>query len=391
VTDQPIRYDPSSYAVQSDPFPIYRRMQDEAPLYRHPDQGFWALTRFDDVIGGLGDHTSLSSADGTLIEQVQAGEPPPDMMIFTDPPRHGLLRGLVSRAFTPRRVAGLEADIRTMCVGWLEPVEEAGGGEIVADLAGRLPMAVIARLLGAPSEDDARLKELSDQLLHRDEGSVAKPETAAAAGAELFGYFNELVTERRRRPTDDMVSALVETGLDDMELVMFCLLLGVAGNETTSKLIATGAVVLGDFPDERARLVADPSLWPGAIEELLRFDPPSHYQGRVTTHDHRWHGELVPQGSLVLLVNGAGNRDPREFREPDRFIADRRIERHLAFGHGIHFCLGAALARLETRVALEELVQRFPTYEVDHDGVERFHSSNVRGLSRVPISGSPSR
>jgi cytochrome P450 len=379
-------YDPASYALQEDPFPTYRRMQDESPLHHNPKLGFWALTRFDDVIQGLADHESLSSAQGTLIEQIASGEPPPDMMIFSDPPRHDDLRKLVSRAFTPRRVAALEGDIRAMCAQWLGPVAERGDGEIVADLAGKLPMAVIARLLGAPAEDNARLKELSDRLLHREEGSVARPEDGAAAGAELFVYFSELIAERREQPADDMITDLIRTGLNEMELVMFCLLLGVAGNETTSKLIATGTVVLADFPDERARLAKEPLLWSSAVEELLRFDPPSHYQGRVATRDMHWHGETVPAGSTVLLVNGAANHDPREFHDPHLFIADRPTERHLAFGHGIHFCLGAALARLETRVALEELIRRFPTYEVDKAGVERFHSSNVRGLSKVPFA-----
>jgi cytochrome P450 len=174
--------------------------------------------------------------------------------------------------------------------------------------------------------------------------------------------------------------------LTEDEIVMFCLLLGVAGNETTAKMIATGAVVLADFPDERARLVDDPSLWPEAVEELLRFDPPSHYQGRVTTRSVEWYGETIPRDSIVLFVNGAGNRDPRAFTDPDQFVADRRIERHLAFGHGIHYCLGAHLARLETRIALDALVRRFPHYEIDRPGVERFHSSNIRGLSKVPFA-----
>jgi cytochrome P450 len=358
--------------------------------------GFWALTRFDDVLEGLNDASTLSSAQGTLIEQIQSPDPSPNMMIFTDPPHHDELRKLVSRAFTPRRMAELDEEVHRMCAAWLDPLVDAGGGEIVADLAGLLPMAVIATLLGAPAEDNARLKALSDRLLHREDGDVAKPEDAAVAGAELWGYFAELIAARRRAPTDDMMTDLVQAEirtddgdprrLTDEELVYFCLLLGVAGNETTAKLIATGTVVLADFPDERARLVADPHLWPGAVEELLRFDPPSHYQGRVTTRPVTWHGEEVPEGSIVLLVNGAANRDPRAFEEPERFDAGRRIDRHLAFGHGVHYCLGAALARLETRIALEQLVQRFPSYTVDHAGVERFHSTNIRGLSKVPFS-----
>ncbi|HEY1830743.1 MAG TPA: cytochrome P450 [Acidimicrobiales bacterium] len=388
-------YDPSSYDIHENPFPVYRRMQDEAPLYRNEAMGFWALTRFEDVVSGLADWAHLSSARGTLIEQIQNGGSPPDMMIFHDPPRHEQLRRLIGRAFTPRRVAELEEKVRAMCIEWLDPLQDVGGGEVVADLAGKLPMAVIAALLGAPAEDYPRLKALSDRLLHREDGSMSMPEDGVAAGAELWAYFAELIAARRSDPEDDLISALIaadlpsENGvpqrLTEEEIVYFCLLLGVAGNETTAKMIATGVVTLFDFPDERQRIVDDPGLWPTAVEELLRFDPPSHYQGRVTTAAIERHGEVIPEGSIVLLINGAANRDPRVFTEPDRFVADRNIERHLAFGHSIHFCLGAPLARMETRIALEELLRRFPIYEVDRTGIERFHSSNIRGLSRVPF------
>jgi cytochrome P450 len=397
MTETLLVYDPSSYQLHDDPFPFYQRMQDEAPLYRNPDLGFWALTRFDDVLAGLGDWGTFSSAQGTLVEQIQSGGPPPDMMIFHDPPRHEQLRRLVGRAFTPKRVAELDGQIRSMCAAWLDPLVDSGGGEVVADLAGKLPMAVIATLLGAPAEDNRRLKLLSDRLLHREDGAMAKPEDAAAAGAELYLYFGDMIASRRKSPTDDLATALIEAEvigsdgaaerLTDDEIVSFCLLLGVAGNETTAKMIATGTVVLDGFPDERARLVENPELWPNAVEELLRFDPPSHYQGRVTTRPVVRHGEEIPEGSIVLLVNGAANRDPRAFDDPGRYLADRPIERHLAFGHSIHFCLGAPLARLETRIALEEMLRRFPRYEVDREGIERFHSTNIRGLSKVPFTG----
>jgi cytochrome P450 len=396
MTATALVYDPSSYELHDNPFPFYRRMQDEAPLYRNTELGFWALTRFDDVLAGLADWSTFSSAQGTVIEQIQSGAPPPDMMIFHDPPRHEQLRRLVGRAFTPRRVAELDGKIRAMCAEWFEPLDQAGGGEIVADVAGKLPMAVIAALLGAPAEDNHRLKLLSDRLLHREDGSMAMPQDGAEAGAELYVYFGELIQARRRSPADDLATALTQAEmvgddgeaerLTDDEIVAFCLLLGVAGNETTAKMIATGVVVLDQFPDERARLAENPGLWPNAVEELLRFDPPSHYQGRVATQAVVRHGEEIPEGSIVLMINGAANRDPRAFAEPDRFMADRPIERHLAFGHSIHFCLGAPLARLETRIALEEMVTRFPRYEVDTAGLERFHSTNIRGLSKVPFS-----
>jgi cytochrome P450 len=370
-------------------------MQDEAPLYHNPEVGFWALTRFEDVMAGLADWSSLSSAKGSLIEQIQSGQPPPDMMIFHDPPRHEQLRRLIGRAFTPRRVAELEDQIRSMCIEWLDPLVDAGGGEIVSALAGRLPSAVISTLLGVPVSEHARLKSLSDRLLHREDGTLAMPEDGIAAGAELAGIFAELAASRRDHPADDLISALVRIEisgdegperLSDGEIIAFCLLLGVAGNETTAKMIATGMVVLDAFPDERARIKSDPTLWPKAVEELLRFDPPSHYQGRVSTTTLTYYEQDIPEGSIVLLINGAANRDPRAFVQPDQFVADRPIERQLAFGHGIHFCLGAPLARQETRIALEEVLRRFPEYEVDRDGIERFHSTNVRGLSKVPFS-----
>ncbi|MCU1452280.1 MAG: cytochrome [Acidimicrobiales bacterium] len=395
VHDDRLRYDPSSYEFHEDPFPVYARMQAEAPLYHDEERGFFALSCFGDVLAGLSDPRLLSSAQGTLLEQIQRPGDPPDMMIFADPPRHDDLRRLVSRAFTPRRIAELEATTRSLCDAWLEPLVEAGGGELVADLAGRLPMALIGALLGAPPDDFSRLKELSDRLLYREDGSVAQPEDAAAAGLELYLYFGALVAERRARPVDDMMSALIEVTistdggtrhLEEGEIVAFCLLLAVAGNETTAKMIATGMVVLADFPDQRALLVREPQRWPAAVEELLRFDPPSHYQGRVTTAPVVLHGQELPTGSTVLLVNGAANRDPDVFEQPGQFRVDREFERHLAFGHGIHYCLGASLARLETRVALQTVLASFPEYEIDRGGVERFRS-NIRGLSRVPFAG----
>ncbi|KPM51997.1 hypothetical protein CcI49_19670 [Frankia sp. CcI49] len=396
VTQTALSYDPASFEDQDNPFPIYRRMQEEQPLYHNAEVGFWALTRFEDVAAGLVDHAALSSARGTLIESIRSDEPPPDMIIFQDPPRHDTLRKIVSRAFTPRRVSELDAKVRGMAAGWLDPLVAGGGGEVVADFAGLLPMAVIAALLGAPDDDRAHIRSLSDRLMVREEGSLDRPGDAQSAGAELWVYFSELVASRRRAPRDDLATALVEATivdddgaqqrLSDEEIVWFCLLLGVAGNETTTKLITTGVVALADFPGERARLVADPGLWPNAVEEVLRFDPPSHYQGRVTTRPMLWHGQEVPAGETVLLVNGAANRDPRVFTDPDVFRVDRVIDRHLAFGKGVHFCLGAALARLETRIALEEFLRRFPDYEVDRAGFERAYSSNVRGLSKVPFT-----
>jgi cytochrome P450 len=389
-------YDPSSYRIQQDPFPVYRWMQDDEPIHHNPEIGFWALTRFDDVSAGLTAHGLLSSARGTLIENIQADGPPPDMIIFQDPPRHDVLRKLVSKGFTRRRIGELEAQVHDLARELLDPLRERGSGDAVADFAGRLPMAVIGRLLGVPAADDAWLRGTSERLMHREEGVLTMPDDALTAGAELWNYFAGLAADRRRTPRDDLAGALVEAVIDedgterrltDDEIVSFCILLGVAGNETTAKLIATALVALADHPDERTRLTGDPGLWPKAVEEVLRYDPPSHYQGRVTTRPAVWHDREVPAGEIVLLINGAANRDPRVFDDPDVFRLDRPVDRHLGFGLGVHFCLGASLARLETRIALREFVARFPDYEIDRAGIERAYSTNVRGLSKVPFAG----
>lgn len=401
-------YDPSSYEIQADPHPVYRWMREEAPLYRNERLDFWALTRFEDVLAGLVDHRTYSSAQGTLIEQGMGtgrGQAEgAEMMIFSDPPTHTRLRKLVSRAFTPRRVAELEPAIRELCAGWLDPLVARGGGDMVKDFAALLPMTVISMLLGIPEADRDRARRWSDGMLHRDPGSVDPPPSAMEAGANLYAYLTEQMEERRREPRDDMMTALVRAEIDDdgggtrrltdAQVVNFCLLLAVAGNETTTKLIGALTVALEEFRDQRELLLDDPGLVPGAVEEILRFDPPSHYQGRVNTRDVEWHGRHVPAGSRILFVNGAANRDDREFADPDRFDVRRDVERHLAFGQGIHHCLGAALARLETRVALEEMLRRMPGFEVDLEHLERMHSSNVRGLSGVPFAcptAAPSR
>ena len=399
TTGTPVHYSPYDYRIHEDPYPTYARLRSEAPLYRNDEFDFWALSRHADVLAAFRDPAHLSNRFGVTLDPAAYGPQADKSMSFLamDPPRHTRMRSLVSKAFTPRRVAELEVEIRAMCAEWLTPLAEAGQGEIVTDLAGKLPGAVIASLLGVPVSDRDRLKSLSDRMLHREDGALSMPEDGIAAALEMIEMFGELTADRRATPTDDLISGLVHTEvagqdgnverLTDDEILSFCMLLGVAGNETTAKMIATGTVVLDLFPEERARLVADPALWPKAVEEILRFDPPSHYQGRVATRPLTYHGEEIPEGSIVVLINGAANRDPRAFDEPDRFIADRPIERQLAFGHGIHFCLGAPLARLETRVALQELVRRFPDFEVDREGVERFHSTNVRGLSKVPFRG----
>jgi len=389
-----MEYDPSAYAVHDDPYPTYRWLRDEAPLYRNDRLDFWALSRFDDVADALADPATYSSAQGTQLES--GGESlasQQEMILLMDPPRHSLVRKLVSRAFTPRRVSELEPRIRGLCSDLLAPVGRAGGGDLVAEFAGALPMTVIGMLVGIDPVRGDEVRGLADRINHREPGSVLPPPDAQVAGIDLYRLFLDLVRVRRPAPADDLLGDLLaaeitEGGatrrLDDHQIVMFCVLLALAGYETTTKLIANLVVELAEFPEARAALLAGAPV-AAAVEESLRFDTPSQYQGRVTTRPVRIHDGEIPPSSRVLLINGSANRDERIFAEPDRFDVRRSIDRHISFGQGPHYCIGASLARLEALAAIEELLVAMPGYRVDLDGVERRHSSNFRGLSRVPV------
>jgi cytochrome P450 len=297
----------------------------------------------------------------------------------------------VSKAFTPRAIETLEPRIREIATGHLDPLVSRERFDVVKEFTARLPMDVISSLLGIPESDRRFVQEGSNAILHRDPGNPLPTPAAIAASQQVMAYFDAQIADRRARPRDDMMTHLTrvewqdedgtESRLSDADIRAFLLLLATAGNETVTKLLATAFYELWRNPDERQRLIDDPRLVPNAVEETLRYDPPSQYQGRVTTRETVLHGEVVPVHSRVLLVNGASGRDQRAFRDPDRFDVRRDIELHLGFGYGRHFCLGAALARLESRIAIEELLLRFPDYEVPADGIERMHSSNVRGLS----------
>ena len=391
-----VEFTPADLELQNDPYPTYRWLRDEAPLYRNEEHDFWALSRFDDVFRAIADYATYSSAKGVQLETAREdmgllGE----QLLSMDPPRHTRMRELVSRAFTPRRVAEMEPEVAALCAGLLEPVVARGSGDLVEEFAALLPMAVIARLVGIPEEHRDGVRDLTDRLLHRDPGSLEVPADATVAGIELYQLFAELVATGRINPSAQMIADLLEAEVSDEsgthrlaehEVAMFLILLAAAGYETTTKLIAGLAVALDRFPDQRAAVVAQPDLVPAAVEEALRWDGPSQYFLRVTTRPVELHGVQLPAGARVLLVAGAANRDDREFDTPDEFRLDRPIARHLGFGHGIHHCLGAALARLETRVAVQSLLSVAPHYEIDVIGLRRRWSTNFRGYSGVPIS-----
>lgn len=378
-------YDPYSYAIDVDPYPIYRRLREEAPVYHNERLDFWALSRFDDVERASMDYRTFSSAKGTVLELMgttMAGE----IIIFMDPPAQTRLRNLVSKAFTPRRIAELEPQVRRIAVGHLEPLAAAGAGDVVKEFTAKLPMDVISALLGIPEADRDSVREWSNATLYREPGRPEPPPSALEANGHMWRYFQALVAAKRRAPADDLISALCESELRDENILTFAMLLAAAGNETVTKLLAAAVYWLWKYPGQRQILLEDPATIPAAVEELLRFDPPSHYQGRTLTRDVTMHGVTMPAGAKVALVTGSTGRDERRFSDPDRFDVRRRIDHHLAFGHGWHICLGASLARVESRVALEEFLGRFPDYTVDEAGIERVHSSNVRGLAGLPIS-----
>jgi cytochrome P450 len=387
---------PFSYEFHADPHPIYRALRDEAPLYRNDRMGFWALSRFADVLAAFVDWQTYSSAEGILLERLdpKALEVTP-MMIFMDPPRHGRLRKLVSRAFTARRIASLEPFVRATAVGMLDGLAERGGGDFVGEFTAPFPTEVIFTLIGVPQADRPQLREWTDQALDRDPDTPELPPRAIEASMNSMRYWYQLVADLRQHPNDGLLCALFDaeieadeggtTKLSDGEIIGLCSLLGAAGNETTTKLLANAAVLFARHPEEYRKVLDDPARIPGAIEEVLRYSSPAQYAVRTLTRDVEWYGRTVAKADRILLLIGSANRDERAFPHPDRFDVERVIDNPLGFGQGIHFCLGAALARLESRVALEEFTARFPCYAVDEAACRRVHMSNVHGYSSVPF------
>jgi len=384
---------PFSHEFHEDPYPTYRWLRDHAPVYRNPD-GWYALSRYDDVLWASQQPTLFSSAEGTTLETLDTSLMAP-MIIFMDPPKHDRQRKLVSRAFTPRAISELEPFVRSLANRFLDRLEDQGGGDFVEEFSALVPSNVIMELIGVPEADRDRLRHSMDATLDRLEEPPFIPDHAFQAMIEMHEYWTALVAQRRARPDDRMLSRLCEaevvgddgqpTRLSDEEVVGFCQLIGSAGTETVTKLLANAVVLFQRNPGEWQKVLADPGAIPGAVEEVLRYWAPSQYQGRVLTDDVTLHDETMPKGARVLLLTGSANRDDRAYPDPDRFDISRGEHVALGFGHGVHFCLGASLARLEARVALEEFSRRFPHYEVDETGIERVHMSNVHGFKRVPF------
>jgi cytochrome P450 len=398
VATAPVEFDPFSEEYFNDPTEVYRRLRDEAPVYFNERYGFYALSRFADVLAAHRDWQGFSSAHG--IELFTLSKDPEEIrsyrsIIMMDPPEHERFRALVSRVFTPRAVTALEPMIREVIRSFLDPLDDAHELDVVADFAALFPVEVIARMLGVPEGERQQIRHWLDTSLHREPGQLAPSPENDQAVFESSMFWHELTVEKRKRPGDDMLSRLTQvtvdrgdgtqTGLDDAEITGFLSLLGGAGAETVTKLVGNAAVLFWQHPDQWRKVLDDRDKIPRAVEEILRYLPPSQYQGRFSVEERELEGGTVPAGFPVLLITGAATRDPRAFERADEFDIGRQPGITIGFGHGVHSCLGAALARMESRIAIEELATRWPRFEVDEAGLRRVHMSSVAGYSNVPV------
>lgn len=398
ISGSPLEFDPFSDDFFVSPYATYRRLRDEAPVYYNAKYDFWALSRYEDVAPAMKDFETYSSAKGATMDMIKD----PDRsikrskaIIMLDPPEHDQMRKLVNKVFTPRAMASMESMVRQKIQGIAATLDPTSF-DVVADFSALFPVEIITTMLGVPAEHRQQIRLWNDMILQRKRGSIhTTPEGMEASMATGMFYY-QLIQKRREHPQDDMISRLIEVEierdgqavkLDDAEIASFATLLGGAGAETVTKLIGNAAVIFADNPAEWQKLRADRSKVPAAVEELLRYEGPSQYNVRYSMRDVTLHGTTIPDGSAVMLINGSANRDERIFPDPDRFDIDRdrKYGYNLAFGYGIHSCLGAALARMESRIALEELLDLIPEYEVDRLGLHRVEMSNVCGWSNVPV------
>jgi cytochrome P450 len=387
-----LRYDPWDVAINADPYPTFTRLRDEAPCYYNDEHDFYAVSRYDDVERGLVDKDTFISGRGGILELIKAGiEMPPGTLIFEDPPRHTIYRSLLSRVFTPKKMNALEPQIRAFCARSLDPLVGSGHFDFVRDLGAQMPVRVIGMLLGIPEADQDAVRDNADRNLRTKAGEQMDFSDGLDVGSEMFA---EYVEWRAQHPSDDLMTDLLNAEFEDEtgtvrrltrdEILMYISVIAGAGSETTTRLIGWTGKVLADHPDQRRELVEGRSLVANAIEEILRYEPPAPHVGRFVARDTEFHGRTVPAGSAILMLVGAANRDERRWTGADRFDIHRNVGQHLTFGYGIHFCLGAALARVEGRVALDEVLTRFPEWEVDLDNARIASTSTVRGWEMLP-------
>jgi cytochrome P450 len=392
--DTEVYYDPYDVNITADPYPTFARLRDEAPLYYNERYDFWAISRYADVEKALGDWQTFSNTRSDILELVKSDfDMPPGVMMFEDPPVHTMLRGVMSRVFTPRRMAEIEDQIRSYCVRCLDPLVGSDGFDIIAELASMMPMRVIGMLLGIPEDDQIDVRDANDANLRTKPGTpmkVANPD--AIADGRIYADY---IDWRAKNPSDDLMTALLNVEFEDedgvirrltrKEVLHYTQVVAGAGNETTGRLIGWLAKVLAEHPEQRREVFEDRSLLTRAVDETLRFEPTGPHVARYTIRDYECHGRTVPAHSAVLLLFGAANRDPRRYTNPDTFNIHRDNISHLTFGKGVHYCLGANLARLEGRVALDELLNRWPEWGIDYDSLQLAPTSTVRGWERLRV------
>ncbi|MDR3661032.1 MAG: cytochrome P450 [Mycobacterium sp.] len=388
-------YDPFDYRIDDDPYPVWRRMRAEAPLYYNERHNFYALSRYDDVALALPDWQTYRSGRGTTADILFSGiEVPPGILLFEDPPLHDLHRRLLSRVFTPRRMLAVEDLVREFCCRALDPLRDLDGFDFVAQLGAVLAMRTIGYLLGIPESGQQVIRDGTDERITVGSDGNIGGDVSPTIFQDSMVAFVEYIDWRAAHPSDDLMTDLLRAEvegpdgalrpLERGEVLAYTAMIAGAGNETSARLIGFMGQLLGEHPDQRRELVADPALIPAAVEETLRFEAPSPVQARYVARDVEWHGRRVAEGSYMLLLNGSANRDDRRFTEPDRYDIHRKPG-HLSFGQGIHFCLGAALARLEARIAFEEVLKRWSDWEVDYTNAQRARTSSVRGWARMPV------
>ncbi len=386
-------WDPYTPSLTADPYPAFKRLREDAPLYYNPEHDFYALSRYDDVRDGLRNHETFISGKGGIIEVIKGGFPmPPGVFIFEDPPQHTAHRAILAKVFNPRALNALEGQVREFTVKALDPLVGSEGFDLIEKLGAVMPMQVIGMMLGIPDEDLEEVRRRTDERLRADADTNMQN-----ASLEMIGQgFESYIDWREKNPSDDLMTELLNTVFTDetgaerklsrAEILTFINVIAGAGNETTNRLIGWAGKVLAEHPDQRRELVNDPGLIPKAVEELLRFEPPPPHVARYVARDVEYYGQTVPEGSIMVMLVGSANRDEEVFAAGDTFNIHRSPNPHITFGSGIHTCLGAALARLEGRVALEEFLKRFPQWSVDLERCRLTPTSTVRGWETLPVN-----
>ena len=392
----PVYFDPYKVEIRNDPYPTYKRLREEAPLYYNEEYDFYALSRFEDIERSLSDRETYISGRGDILEIIKSNTQfPPGVFIMEDPPQHTVHRGLVAKVFTPKRVNALEPKIREFCARYLDPLIGTGQFDFVADLGAQMPMRVIGMLLGIPEQDLEAVRARADSNLRTEPGKPMAYSVSQTAGES----FEEYIEWRTKHPADDLMTELLNAEFKDEtgsvrkmtrgEILSMVNMLAGAGNETTNRLIGWTGKLLAEHPDQRRQIVEDRALIPAAIEEILRYEPPGPQVGRYVNRDVELYGRKIPKGSTMLFILASANRDERRYPDGDRFDIHRQMRPHMVFGHGIHTCIGAALARIEGRLALDEILNRFPDWEVDYDDARLMSTSTVRGWDALPVFTRP--